>query len=111
MRNYNNNILFSATDLNAFIECKHKAFLNFKSLKIPLQKKEDDAHSLLLKKKGQKYEAQYIQSLKESGCNIVEIPSQNTLEKRAEMTLDAMKSGADYIYPSVSIKRTLAWFC
>jgi predicted RecB family nuclease len=104
MQNNSNNTLFSATDLNAFIECKHKVLLNFKNLKTPLQKKEDDAHTLLLQKKGHEHEAQYIQSLKESGCNIVEIPSQNTLEKRAETTLDAMKSGADYIYQAALLE-------
>ncbi|KKM15858.1 hypothetical protein LCGC14_1691790, partial [marine sediment metagenome] len=104
MRNYNNNILFSATDLNEFIECPHKSFLNFKNNKTPLQKKADDAHSLLLQKKGHEYEAQYIQSLKESGYNIVEIPSQNTLEKRVEMTLDVMKSGADYIFQAALLE-------
>ena len=104
MQNHNHNTLFSATDLNAFIECRHKAFLNFKTLTTPLPKKEDDAHSLLLQKKGHEYEAQYIQSLKKSEYNIVEIPSQNTLEKRAEITLDAMKSGADYIFQAALLK-------
>lgn len=98
MKKHNDQILFSATDLNEFIECQYKSILNFKNLTTPLPKKEDDAHALLLTKKGLEYESQYLQSLKDSGCQIVEIPSQNTLEKRIDLTLNAMKSGADYIF-------------
>lgn len=97
MRKHNDRILFSATDLNGFIECRHKVFLNLKDLDAPLPQKEEDAHARLLKKKGLEHETCYLASLKTSGHRITEIGSQDALENRVRLTMKAMKEGAEYI--------------
>lgn len=104
MRKLNNQTLFSATDLNGFIQCRHKTFLSIKDLNTPLLKSEEDSHTRLLKKKGLEREAQYLQSLKLSGHRLIEIPCQDTLENRVKMTLDAMKEGYDYIAQATLLK-------
>lgn len=104
MPKYNNTVLFSATDLNGFIQCRHKAFLDLKNLNDPLQKKKEDAHAQLLKKKGLEHEAGCLQSLKAAGHQIIEIPTRDPLENRVAMTTEAMKAGAEYIAQAALLK-------
>lgn len=98
MKKHNNRILFSATDLNEFIECRYKAFLTVKNIETPLPKKEADDHDRLLKKKGLEHESRYLKFLKASGYRIIEIPTQGKLEKRVKMTMEAMENGPDFIF-------------
>lgn len=104
MRKQNKLVLFSPTDLNGFIECRHKTFLNLKNLIDPFPKREEDAHEQLLKKKGLEHEARCLQHLKAIGHQIIEIPFYGTLENRAKMTLDAMKNGSEYIAQATLLK-------
>jgi uncharacterized protein len=87
MRKNKNKILLSANDLISFLECQHKIFLGFQNLETPLDVKEDE-HALLIKTKGLEHEAEYLQSLKDDGHEIVEIPTNPSIDlhNREQMT-------------------------
>ncbi|HEY5234535.1 MAG TPA: TM0106 family RecB-like putative nuclease, partial [Rhabdochlamydiaceae bacterium] len=104
MRKHKNHILFSATDLNGYIECRHKTVLSLTDLNTTLAKKKKDAHGELLTKKGLEHEAAYLQSLKSSGHTLIDIATNDTLENRARMTQEAMKAGVPYVSQAALLK-------
>lgn len=99
--------LFSATDLVAFLGCHHKTVLDLLNLSKPLPKAPDTAESELLKAKGLKHEAAYLQRLREKHLSVVEIPNDLHLSERLERTRQAMNSGADIVFQAAL--RTANW--
>lgn len=98
MRKVENTLLYSATDLNRFLGCRHSTFLDIKDLEAPLARTKDDAQMQLIQQKGMEHEQHYLESLKKSGLKVIEIPTTGTLEKRVAMTRGAMRDGPDIIY-------------
>ena len=96
----NDQILYSATDLVNFLGCHHASFLDVEALSGDISKAEPNDFQQLLIKKGLDHEVAYLQRLKDEGKTVVEIPKGNLLD-RANLTLDAMKSGPDVIYQAV----------
>ena len=47
------------------------------------------------------HEAEYLQQLKDEGNSVVEIPKGRNLQDRAQLTHEAMQSGADVIHQAV----------
>lgn len=101
MKKNKGSILLSASDLNAFIDCRYKTVLSLQDLKERLQRATDSDHAELIKNKGSEHEARYLQNLKTRGFNVVEIPDTVTFEERIRLTQEAMKAGPDYIYQAV----------
>ncbi|NJC05760.1 uncharacterized protein GGQ97_001553 [Sphingomonas kaistensis] len=101
MRRYNDQLLHSASDLNAFLGCSHAAALNLRKLLDPasLPDKAEDGESLvLIQNAGHAHEADYLARLKGSGLRVAEISSEGSLEERQAATLEAMREGADIVY-------------
>ena len=101
MKKKGGHVLFSASDLNAFIDCRHKTVLSLKDISERLQRAGDSDHDCLIKKKGSEHEATYLYKLKSSGLSVVEIPSGVDLKQGVRLTLEAMGEGPDYIYQAV----------
>lgn len=66
-----------------------------------MDKAEASTTAQLLQQKGLEQEAVYLQRLKDEGKSVVEIPKDRNLQDHAQLTLEAMQSGADVIYQAV----------
>lgn len=101
MRRYNDSLLHSASDLNAFLGCAHAAALNLQKLVDPRSlpdRAEDDESVQLIQQAGHAHEANYLAQLKAGGHDVAEIAGDGSLEARAEATLAAMRAGHEIIY-------------
>src|SRR2546423_204248 len=91
-------ILFSASDLNAWLGCRHASFLDLRALNGGGQAKKadeaDDPQLALIQQKGIEYERRYLDLLRASGKDIVAIDSRGNLADRVAQTLKAMQHGA-----------------
>ncbi len=97
-RHAHGQLLYSPSDLVTFLECSHATCLDVQNLIEPLAEKKTDATRKLLRQRGIEHEQAYLQHLKDGGSHIHEIPAKRSLEARADLTLEAMKAGADVIY-------------
>jgi uncharacterized protein len=100
MRLYNDALLHSASDLNAFLGCSHAAALNLQKVRDPASLPEravDDETAVLVQDAGHSHEERYLQQLRAAGP-VTEIPTSGSLEERAALTEAAMRAGALYIY-------------
>ena len=98
MRNFNDSILFSASDLMRFMGCVHATSLDLAYLRgASLQPKENSEDAALLQRQGEAHEAAHLERLSKSGRKIFEI-KRSELAINAEETRAALKSGADVIF-------------
>src|SRR5688500_9743562 len=101
MQQSDNELVFSPSDLNSFLECPHLTQLDLAVVNRQLDAPDGrTVRADLIARKGDEHEAAYLQSLKEAGKDVVEIPSNP--DKRAPSaggaTLAAMRAGAEVIY-------------
>lgn len=97
MRRYNDSLLHSASDLNAFLGCAHAAALNLRAIDDPAlraRRAVDDAAAALVQDAGHAHEAGYLAVLPD----VVEISKGGSLESAAAATRAAMCDGAPVIY-------------
>lgn len=97
------NRLHSASDLVHFLACHHHTHLDLIDLQTPLPRAEDDPEAALFQEKGREHERSYLQGLKSSRCQVVEIPTSGSLADRAEATRSVMASRAEVIYQAVLV--------
>lgn len=95
-------VLFSATDLVAYLECEHLTVLDFQAL--------DDAHlrdarsaldesAELIARKGDEHERAYLQRLRAQGRTVVDIAADGgSIDDKVERTLQGMRGGVEVIY-------------
>jgi predicted RecB family nuclease len=89
--------LFSASDLNNFLECPHLTQLDLGVVEGRLDPPDGrTARADLIARKGDEHEAAYLQSLKDEGTEVVEIPRDGVAA--ADLTVAAMRDGAEIIY-------------
>ncbi|MEI8060458.1 MAG: TM0106 family RecB-like putative nuclease, partial [Ferruginibacter sp.] len=97
MKKENNTLIFSATDLSNYINCKHLSSQNKEAalgnLKKPVYK---NRVTEMLQQKGIAFEAAFLNELEAEGKNIVKIDSKDP--EARQRTLDGMQAGADVIY-------------
>jgi uncharacterized protein len=92
-------ILFSATDLNAWLGCRHATFLDLRALNGGEKPEEGgDAQLALVAQKGIEHEERYVEFLRASGKNVVAIETRGNLPQRVAETQRAMQGGAEVIY-------------
>jgi predicted RecB family nuclease len=100
MQKINGNLLFSASDLVNFLDCKKLTHLDLTNLDQHLFKADDSAHSRLIQKKGIQHEKSFLAKLKSnypgSVINIMEFSDNRELQ--IEATSKAMKDGYSIIY-------------
>ncbi|TLY88032.1 MAG: TM0106 family RecB-like putative nuclease [Gammaproteobacteria bacterium] len=98
MRRYNGQLIFSATDLVTFLDCRHATFLDHRQLEDPAPLPAEDPYVELLQQKGLEHERSYREQLRTQGLNVIDIPSRGSLEERTEQTRAAMAAGPQVIY-------------
>ena len=98
MQNFGSTLLFSATDLVNFLGCQHATFLDLRQLSTPVELPPPDAQAELLQQKGLEHEQSHLARLKAEGRHVVEISSDVPLSSRADLTRQAMATGAEVIY-------------
>src|SRR2546430_4319959 len=86
MRRYNGQLIFSATDLVTFLDCRHATFLDHRQLEDPAPLPAEDPYVELLQQKGLEHERSYREQLRTQGQNVIDIPSGGSLEERTEQT-------------------------
>jgi len=97
--------LFSASDLNAWLGCRHATFLDLSGRDVPEEDGEADPQLELLKKKGLEHEERHLASLIASGREIFLVEPRAPLGERVAQTLQAMRDGADAIYQGALLER------
>jgi len=97
MRIKDNKTYYSPSDLSGHIHCPRLTALN-KSAMLGERKKPIQKSRLIetLQKRGTEFEQAFLQELRAKGKHIVEIDTESN--RAFQDTLEAMKSGADYIY-------------
>jgi len=95
-------LLFSASDLVAFLECEHRTALDLLALddrELAAQRTQPDESALLVASKGDLHERKHLESLKQAGRAVIDIAEGGgSLDDRISRTLEAMRSGAEVIF-------------
>jgi predicted RecB family nuclease len=97
---------FSPSDLGDFVACEHLTQLELAlAMHGRTRPTEDNAFAELLQRKGAEHECAYLQSLSESGHEVIEVrlDEPRDWEAAARATEDAMRAGAEYIYQAVLV--------
>jgi uncharacterized protein len=101
-------IVLSPSDLSKFVRCAHATTLDLGKLLgtlEPLAPPRRSLHTDLVTRKGTEHEANYIERLARAGNRLIPIKSErrtaDDLRDAANDTLDAMRSGADYVYQAI----------
>jgi predicted RecB family nuclease len=99
MQKSNGRILYSATDLIAFLECEHLTSLDLLDLDSPLPRAPEDAQVALIQQKGHAHERAYVDQLRARTPHFVDISERRgDIWERIGFTIEAMRAGADIIY-------------
>ncbi len=102
-------LAYSATDLVGFLECRHLANLERAATLVPDVRRpvRDDPVLDRMARRGQEYEARYLEELRTNGREIAEIRPPDTVSPSRQIrsehaaTLQAMRRGAEVIYQAV----------
>jgi predicted RecB family nuclease len=100
MKARNGSLLFSPTDLNAFLACEHLTTLQLAVAVGGLAKPwRHNPHADVIRRKGEEHEAAYLARLNADGRQVTEIDfNDRDWERAARATEDAIQQGADVIY-------------
>ncbi len=113
MQQIDDALVLSASDLNNYLACHHLTELDIGRARGEIDiELEAGADADLLAKKGDEHEARYLESLRESGKSIVEIPnpvdgSLAALRATVEATNEALRAGPDVIYQATFLQNNL----
>lgn len=98
MRKIDNEIELSATDISNYIACHHLSYLELCAaeglIKRPMYR---DPLLVILQERGQQFEANYLQQLKDSGLSVEDDFNSET-DSGFSRTMRAMVKGVDIIY-------------
>jgi uncharacterized protein len=100
MYRHNDRLIFSASDLVAFLGCRHATWLDRLKVTGQVQPPQEppDPYLALVQDKGNEHERKYLETLRGQHLTIGEIPGEGTLEARTALTKAAMAAGVDVIY-------------
>ena len=99
-------ILFSPSDLNAFLECEHLTQLELAVARHELEWPTDEnPQADLVKRKGEEHEAAYLAALLAQGREVVTIESDGGLDVAARATEEGMRNGCEVIYQACFVDR------
>ncbi|MFA5596388.1 MAG: TM0106 family RecB-like putative nuclease [Pusillimonas sp.] len=91
-------MVFCAGDLLEFLGCKYACMQNWYAVIEEKKRPPMSADALVIAEAGLKHEKMYLQSLKEMGVEVFEVPQQGTTKERAKLTKTAMREGREVIY-------------
>lgn len=99
-------LLFSASDLVAFLGCRHASWLDLRAARGgPKAPEQTDAQIELLQQKGMEHERAYLARLTAEGLSVETIAASASLDERVAATRDAMRRGVDIIYQGALLGR------
>jgi len=105
MRLIDSELILSTSDLTKFVQCDHATFLDRATLHgtmEPLAHRPPSPLAELISRKGEDHEQAFLQRLREAGKGIVAIEKRpwtaDALRRAESETIEAMRSGADYVY-------------
>lgn len=92
-------LIFSPSDLTKYIESEFVTWMDRYNIEYPgtVQPDEDDPTNILLQKRGQMHEAEFLQELRSQGRDVVDVSNVNKSVQRAN-TVQAMKEGREVIF-------------
>ncbi len=94
----NGQVVLGASDIVNFLECQHLTTLDLRQLSDPQPLPAADEQLQLLARKGQQWEAQYLEGMRAKHADVVEIDASVATSAAAAATLEAMRSGVSLIY-------------
>jgi len=103
MRLLDGQLVLSPSDLTKFTRCAHVTTLDLGRLRgtlKPLAGPQRSLHTDFVARKGTEHEENYIERLVRAGNRLITIEGED-LRNAASVTIDTMRSGADYIYQAV----------
>lgn len=99
MQTRNGTQLYSASDLCNFLECQHLTVMDLQHLITPMEKAADSDQNRLIQEKGLAHESTFLDRLKTQYADVIDIAQGNpSFARRVELTIDAMKKGAEIIF-------------
>ncbi|MYH41193.1 MAG: TM0106 family RecB-like putative nuclease [Chloroflexi bacterium] len=108
MQRVSGRLVYSATDLVAFLECAHLADLERAAAWGRLSKPvRPDPVLDRIAQRGMEHERRFLESLEDGGASVVEIgwdgaaPPDDSLIRGRDQTLQAMRAGSDVVYQAV----------
>lgn len=105
MQSYQSQRLYSASDLVAFMGCRHRSNLDLRKLEgWDVERVEADAASRLVQDYGNRHERAYLDVLRHRGLRIAEIDTQASLPERVDATRAAMAEGVDAIFQATLLR-------
>ena len=87
-----------------FLGCYHAIVLNFRSSTEELKKDDSSAGDRLIQQKGLAHEEGYLQTLKNQGKQVTEIPSTLSPSARIRQTIEALRAGAEVVYQAALVQ-------
>ncbi|NQX78767.1 TM0106 family RecB-like putative nuclease [Gilvibacter sp.] len=98
MKNKNNHILYSPSDISSHSNCKHLTQLNKQHARGEIEDPEvlTNRVVIMLQERGMEFEAKHLQQLRDEGMEVIEISNEDPHAEKK--TIEAMSSGADVIY-------------
>ncbi len=97
--------VYSASDLVAFLGCKHRTTLDIRKLagwKVAHAK--DDEAAKLVQAYGNRHELSYLERLRERGHSVVEIGKKDDRPSQIAATREAMAAGTDVIFQATLLQ-------
>ncbi len=120
MQRLDGTLLHSASDLVGFLDCEHRTVLDRANLDAPVASAPPDAHAKLLQDKGTAHERAYLEHLRTVHRDVAVVESDRSapaaadpaartaarladLLHRVDLTLAAMRRGADVVYQATFV--------
>jgi uncharacterized protein len=102
LKGRNGDLLFSPSDLTAYLACEHLTQLELQVARGTLDRPHpDDPQGDLIRRLGEEHETRYLGRLRSEGRHVAEIQLAETdwdWERAARETEEALRSGADVVY-------------
>jgi predicted RecB family nuclease len=102
MQTRNGRLIYSASDLNAYLECRHLLALEARVASGEIERPPRSDTFELLAQRGLEHERAHLERLRAERPNLIEIPDAfqgtTSIEDAAAQTSAAMQQGADVIY-------------
>src|SRR4051812_32070459 len=103
-----NNLLFSPSDLNAFVECEHLTWLELRRLRGHFEfVAPPKGAAELVMEKGRRHEDAFLAQLEAEGKTVARVdPGEGKwdLERAVADTLAAMRAGVDVVYQATMLE-------
>ncbi|HET9028852.1 MAG TPA: TM0106 family RecB-like putative nuclease [Candidatus Aquilonibacter sp.] len=108
-------LVYSATDLNNFLECRRLTELeSLVARDLLVRPTDDDEQTQLVRRKGDEHERRYLERLRQTQSDLVEFgrPARTraALHAADAATLEAMRSGASVIYQATFFDGTFVGY-